>query len=763
MAKAAMSNPPAKGAGREEDNILRILIATDNHLGYLEKDERRRDDSFRTMEEILKIATREQVDLLLLAGDLFHENKPTRATLVRTIELFRRYVLTNRPVRFAVVSDQSQNFENRFGLVNYEDPNFNVGLPVFSIHGNHDDPTGAENLSAMDIMAACNLINYFGKCGVSGKNVGEVVIRPILLKKGTSHVALYGLGNIRDERLRHMFETQGQVKWSRPASGTGPNAPEWFNMFVLHQNRVHHVTNKCISERYLAKFLDFVVWGHEHECRVEPEPSSENACDFVITQPGSSVATSLIEGEAKRKHVLLLKVKGLDYQTRNIPLETVRPFEHESIVLADLPELAAPTGGTGTGGGRARDVLSKAVEDKVSRALEEKVEAMIERATAGAKTDDLPLIRLRVDYTGFSTINPQQFGQKFVGKVANPFEILLFSKQKLAPTRGATHGAMPLDGLRPEALDQESIEHLIGDMLGRSAGLSLLEENDLGAALHEFVNKDERSAIQKLVTDTLDKAQKLIQQERNIREEADVEQFFTQEQKAKVSASQSQAAPTPSSNQTQGQARGGGTGPSSAADGGATWQASRSAGDAAAPRKKAATGGSRQSTLDEMLGRSNSGAKANGSGATAPPAPAGSDRDSDLDSLDDDMGEVAGAARKARGAAPASAGGRSGAATSTGGRGVARGGAGLSAPPPKAPARRGVSQAGRSTQFKQTPAASRGKAAKSKAVLVDDDEDEDEDMKEDDGEEDEDEEDGIEESPESQASEVSSGWGSMKK
>ena len=26
--------------------------------------------------------------------------------------------------------------------VNYEDPNYNIGLPVFSIHGNHDDPTG---------------------------------------------------------------------------------------------------------------------------------------------------------------------------------------------------------------------------------------------------------------------------------------------------------------------------------------------------------------------------------------------------------------------------------------------------------------------------------------------------------------------------------------------------------------------------------------------------------------------------------------------
>lgn len=31
----------------------------------------------------------------------------------------------------------------RFPAVNYEDPNFNIGIPVFSIHGNHDDPQGA--------------------------------------------------------------------------------------------------------------------------------------------------------------------------------------------------------------------------------------------------------------------------------------------------------------------------------------------------------------------------------------------------------------------------------------------------------------------------------------------------------------------------------------------------------------------------------------------------------------------------------------------
>ena len=34
----------------------------------------------------------------------------------------------------------------------------------------------------------------------------------------------------------------------------------------------------------------------------------------------------------------------------------------------------------------------------------------------------------QVDYTGFSTINAQRFGQKFVGRVANPHDLLLFTK-----------------------------------------------------------------------------------------------------------------------------------------------------------------------------------------------------------------------------------------------------------------------------------------------------------------------------------------------
>lgn len=46
--------------------------------------------------------------------------------------------------------------------VNYEDGNMNIGLPVFTIHGNHDDPAGSGRLSAVDILSQANLVNYFG-------------------------------------------------------------------------------------------------------------------------------------------------------------------------------------------------------------------------------------------------------------------------------------------------------------------------------------------------------------------------------------------------------------------------------------------------------------------------------------------------------------------------------------------------------------------------------------------------------------------------
>ncbi|KAI8557735.1 hypothetical protein RHMOL_Rhmol04G0032800 [Rhododendron molle] len=448
-------------------STLRILVATDCHLGYMEKDEIRRHDSFQAFEEICSIAEQKQVDFLLLGGDLFHENKPSRSTLVKAIEILRRHCLNDQPVQFQVVSDQTVNFANSFGHVNYEDPHFNVGMPVFSIHGNHDDPAGVDNLSAVDILSACNLVNYFGKMVLGGSGVGQIALYPILIRKGSTSVALYGLGNIRDERLNRMFQTPHAVQWMRPEPQEGCQVSDWFNILVLHQNRVKTNPKNAINEHFLPRFLDFIVWGHEHECLVDPQEVP--GMGFHITQPGSSVATSLIDGESKPKHVLLLEIK---------------------VVLKDETDIDPND------------------QNSMLEHLDKVVRNMIDKASQNCsnKSDvKLPLVRIKVDYSGFMTINPQRFGQKYVGKVANPQDILIFSK---ASKKGRSEAK--IDGserLRPEELNQQNIEALVAE---NNLKMEILPVNDLDVALHNFVNKDDKMAFYSCVKYNLEESRNKI-------------------------------------------------------------------------------------------------------------------------------------------------------------------------------------------------------------------------------------------------------------
>ena len=42
-----------------------------------------------------------------------------------------------------------------------------------------------------------------------------------------------------------------------------------------------------------------------------------------------------------------------------------------------------------------------------------------------------------MDYTGFTTINTQRFGQRFVGRVANPNDIILWQKALVRKTKAS--------------------------------------------------------------------------------------------------------------------------------------------------------------------------------------------------------------------------------------------------------------------------------------------------------------------------------------
>ncbi|KAI9008381.1 Metallo-dependent phosphatase-like protein [Gaertneriomyces semiglobifer] len=465
-----------------EANVFKILLATDNHIGFMEKDPVRGMDSFDSFEEVLKLATESDVDFILLGGDLFHDNKPSRKSLHTTMSLLRKYCLGDRVCPIEFLSDQKENFPNGFNTVNYQDPNINVGLPVFSIHGNHDDPSGDGSLCALDLLSVAGLVNYFGK----QVDVDDIAIKPLLLRKGTSKLALYGLGNVRDERLNRTFQRKN-VKMYRPQE----YADEWFNLMVIHQNRVPHGPNNHIPEQFLDDFLHLVLWGHEHECLVDPVHVPLQ--DFWITQPGSSVATSLCEGEATPKHVAILKIDGQNFNIEKVRLRSVRPFIIDEVCLKD------------------QDDLSPADPKTVNQFLQDKVEELMEKALAewnelnpGVSEQNVPkpLVRLKVEYSGgFTTFNPQRFGQAFVDKVANPKDILQFYRRRAPPqSAGKRKGITRIDvgAFLPDKLENFRVEDLVSEYLNLQ-NLEILPENELGDAVRTFVEKDDKDAIKEYV------------------------------------------------------------------------------------------------------------------------------------------------------------------------------------------------------------------------------------------------------------------------
>ena len=224
-----------------------------------------------------------------------------------------------------------------------------------------------------------------------------------------------------------------------------------------------------LPEKFLPQWLDMVVWGHEHECIAEPQESVEG--QYFVLQPGSSVATSLSGGESVEKKVVIMEIMGDQYRTVPIPLRTVRPFVISDVKLSDdLDPL---------------DANPQQIEDYLTEKINEIITS-IKRDPKYANADrpELPLVRLRVEYTGFPRItNINKFGQRFIGKVANPEELLLFSKQKVVASKGQTSDNMQ----RSSAVCLVCSTHslcVLSICSGKGDGSKAADDKQLDAFLH---------------------------------------------------------------------------------------------------------------------------------------------------------------------------------------------------------------------------------------------------------------------------------------
>ena len=343
------------------------------------------------------------------------------------------------------------------------------------------------------------LINYYGRTPESD----NILVKPVLLQKGNTKLALYGMSNVRDERLFRTFR-DGNVKFFQPATQKG----DWFSLMSVHQNHHAYTETGYLPEHFLPDFLDLVVWGHEHECLIDPKTNPET--NFRVMQPGSSVATSLVPGEAIPKHVAIVSITGKDFNVENIRLKTVRPFMYKDISLSSdrtMREISQEPNNSS----KVHAYLIEIVEKLIAQAKEEWLDLQHQ---SGDEPDEdlnppLPLIRLRVDYTppegGTYTIdNPQRFSNRFMGSVANTADVVQYHRKRTAPARANKNQPdMPDEGIMAAlSLENVKVEKLVEEFL-TAQSLSILPQNPFSDAVGQFVDKDDKHAMQEFVDRSL--------------------------------------------------------------------------------------------------------------------------------------------------------------------------------------------------------------------------------------------------------------------
>lgn len=416
----------------------------------------------------MDLARDNNVDFVLLGGDLFHSNRPSPAVEHTCIKIIRQHMnaAAKKNVTFKRISGEFSHIQ-KVKHANFEDPNIIVPCPILTIHGNHDDPTGPLSQTVCEKLATCGLLNYFG--ADHSKPGQKRVVEPIVLQKGEIKIAIYGMGFIPDLKLRVALEDR-QVVFVDPP-------PDSYNILVVHQNRVPHNKFKVIEDDLYPDFFHLIVRGHEHDCQ-PPQSLPQSRVNGLVYQPGSTVATSVSVQEHGNKRVGLFHVsKNPNY---DVPVsgpsgDVKQPRYNVNYELKSLIN--------------CRDMIMKDVYQKEilvylkkehrldkctsleyrtysKKYVEEQIEKLLKDHSirAGAKHNHfkLPLVRIRLEYSSKAQrFDEIEIRSKFYPqRVAND-NIVLFKKQKIAQNEsGQTNNLTFIDDDCDDDEDIESGEYI---------------------------------------------------------------------------------------------------------------------------------------------------------------------------------------------------------------------------------------------------------------------------------------------------------------
>jgi len=378
---------------------MKILITSDNHLGYKETDTIRKNDSFITFDEVLQIGVSNNVDLILQVGDLFHDNRPSRYCINRTINIIRKNIV-----------DECIENENIPSLATYK-----LKIPFLCIHGNHDDPSGLNKISTLDILHSAGLVNYIGKDSILCDYVQY------------NNIRIYGVGYVKGKNVTDIFK---KIEYKDLTT-------DFFNILLVHQNRVPR-NKDYLCPTSVPDSFNMLIYGHEHD------PVIIRNKTFLL-QCGSTIRTSLCEAECNQKFCYIFET-GINVLNK-IKLNSIRPFIMEDTNLYEEKELI--------------NYINLLLNNENSLLSNENLEEEPKKQKISNEDFNdgfshhkpitvvnlennlkyptlLPLVRLRILTTNVLNVNKSRLSHLFKDKISNPSEIIKLIPHKKIKDKPST-------------------------------------------------------------------------------------------------------------------------------------------------------------------------------------------------------------------------------------------------------------------------------------------------------------------------------------
>lgn len=377
---------------------MRILHTADWHLGKRLDHFSRLEEQAKILKEITTIANEKEVDVILIAGDLFDNFNPSNEAL----ELYYNTLkdLTNQGTR-----------------------------PVFAIAGNHDSP---DKINTTDVLARALGIFCFGHPHQILQNVPENEHFKILeraedftsiqIKKYDYPLQLIHTPYANEQRLKAIFET-GEEDWAlnKALETHWKNIakthchPEGINILMTHlfmvggknmdelkepegERPLSLGNATLISSNIIPEEIQYVALGHLHKYIRWEEKNSQ------VVYSGSPLSYSFSEA-MQEKEVVILDIK---------------PQEEVKIERVKL-----------TKGRKVRKLMAEGVEDAIEQLSahpEDLIEIIIKTPTFLTQ-DELKLIKETHDFIIRLIPQPQHIlkeQQHSLGNVAEQDIVSLF-------------------------------------------------------------------------------------------------------------------------------------------------------------------------------------------------------------------------------------------------------------------------------------------------------------------------------------------------